>query len=284
MSEANDQRPSNPDALVGSNPPSWLTLLERRIEEEKDEVFPDPVYFEIVRDVLAAPEGDDTAVSRAIARFHEHYVSGFAGEDFGRRTPPDYSAEPILQDLANLALEVSAEIEFTDERHDRLANLLIGIKESSAKEFNKDDPKFVFYPIALRAAAAEYWNGGHAALLAKWFKGDLLETDGRLWVSGDFEKAFEIYTQTDVVNNLGKKAEVLAVANYILFAGDAYINEVKNPSRWYHVDVTPQRWTLWASKLQEVADAVGEDAEWDLKNRAQKAHDRMVELYPEAFQ
>lgn len=122
-----------------------------------------------------------------------------------------------------------------------------------------------------------------SALLAKLFSAGLLDADGTRWISGDFESAFETRTSGDLATNIGRKAQVVAQAKYILIARDIYVREVKQPSKKYRVEVTQARWKLWASKLQEIADAASTDAEWDLKNRAQNAHDKMVELYPEAF-
>ncbi|RSL90926.1 hypothetical protein CEP51_000481 [Fusarium floridanum] len=130
--------------------------------------------------------------------------------------------------------------------------------------------------------ASESWVN-RSALLAKLFSAGLLDADGTRWISGDFESAFETRTSGDLSSNIGRKAQLVAQANYILIAGDTYIKEVRHPSKKYRVEVTPARWKLWASKLQEVADAASMDTEWDLKSRAQKAHDKMVELYPEAF-
>ncbi|UPK95267.1 hypothetical protein LCI18_006202 [Fusarium solani-melongenae] len=300
-SNSNDVQP-----LAPSDRPPWLIHVEGRIAEENEQFDSGAIYFEIIRDLLLAPDSDDTAVPKAIKQFNEHYVAGFAGEDFGRRQPPEYAAGNILNEISIAVFETVGKVSFTDIRHDRLANFLIGIKREAADELSKEDPHFVYFGWGLEAAAAEDWNSSHAqgvtrdnefrtasqashswvnksALLAKLFSAGLLDADGTRWISGDFESAFETRTSGDLETNIGRKAQVVAQANYILIAGDAYIKEVKQPSKKYRVEVTPARWKLWASKLQEVADAASIDAEWDLKNRAQKAYEKMVELYPEAF-
>ncbi|KAI8653174.1 hypothetical protein NCS55_01301800 [Fusarium keratoplasticum] len=282
-SKSNDVQP-----LAPSDRPPWLIHVEGRIAEENEQLDSGAIYFEIIQDLLLASDSDDTAVTKAIKRFNEHYVAGFAGEDCGE------DSRPI------------GKVPFTDIRHDRLANFLIGIKRDAADEFGKEDPQFVYFGWGLEVAAAEDWNSSHAkgvtrdnefrtasqashswvnksALLAKLFSAELLDADGTRWISGDFESAFETRTSGDLATNIGRKAQVVAQANYILIAGDAYIKEVKQPLKRYRVEVTPARWKLWASKLQEVADAASIDAEWDLRNRAQKAYGKMVELYPEAF-
>ncbi|KAJ4171448.1 hypothetical protein NW754_013216 [Fusarium falciforme] len=288
-SKSNDVQP-----LATSDRPPWLAHVEDRIAEGNEQFDSGAMYFEIIRDLLLAPDSDDTAIPKAMKRFHEHYVAGFAGKDFGRRQPPEYAAGDVLNEISIAVFETVGKISFTDIRHDRLANFLIGIKRDAADEFSKE------------AAVAEDWNSSHAqgvtrdnefrtasqtshswvnksALLAKLFSAGLLDADGTRWISGDFESAFETRTSGELATNIGRKAQVVAQANYILIAGDAYIKEVKQPSKKYRVEVTPARWNLWASKLQEVADTASIDAEWDLKSRAQKAYEKMVELYPEAF-
>ncbi|KAI8712436.1 NACHT domain-containing protein [Fusarium sp. LHS14.1] len=210
-------------------------------------------YKRIVRDILLAPDNDDAAVPKAIKRFNEQYVADFAGEDFGRRQPPEYAAGDILNEISIAVFETVGKVSFTDIRHDRLANFLIGLKRDAADKFNREDPQFVYFGWGLEAAAAEDWNSSHAQGTT---------TDNEFRTASQASHSW---------------------ANYILIAGDAYIKEVKQPSKKYRVEVTPVRWKLWASKLQEVSDAASIDAEWDLKNRARKAYEKMVELYPEAF-
>jgi hypothetical protein len=96
-------------------------------------------------------------------------------------------------------------------------------------------------------------------------------------------RAFKSNAPGDVTIDIGRQAQVLAVVNYILIAGEAYAKEAKAPQR-LHLAVDANKWRLWASKLREVADVVDQNAKWDLKERAQKAYDKMVELYPEAFE
>jgi hypothetical protein len=112
----------------------------------------------------------------------------------------------------------------------------------------------------------------------------LLDSDGPRWITDDFERAFESTTPGDVTSDIGRQAQVLALVNYILIAGEAFAKEAKTPSQKWHLELNAKKWRLWASKLREVADVVDEDAKWDLKERAQKAYNKMVELYPEVIQ
>jgi hypothetical protein len=123
-----------------------------------------------------------------------------------------------------------------------------------------------------------------SALIAKLFQANLLGEYGPLWVSADFKKAFEAQTDRDFTKLPLLQAQILAAANYILLAGEAFAKEAKESSKKRSYVLDASKWKLWASKLQEIADKVGEDAEFGLKHKAQEAHDKMVELYPEAFE
>lgn len=141
-SKSNDAQP-----LLPSDRPPWLIYVEDRIAEENDQFYSGAIYFEIIRDLLLAPNDDDTAVPRAIKRFNEHYVAGFAGEDFGRRQPPEYAAGDILNEISIAVFETVGKVSFTDIRHDRLADFLIGIKRDAADEFRKEVSPFKLFTI-----------------------------------------------------------------------------------------------------------------------------------------
>ncbi|KAH7256281.1 hypothetical protein BKA59DRAFT_552087 [Fusarium tricinctum] len=286
-----------------SDRPLWLVHIEQTIEEERDELFSESPFYEIVRDLLLAPEDDSHAVSQAVSRFYQLYA---AGAEERSRKPPEYSAGHYLNSIACVAFETAREVPFNTYQHDRLVEFLVGIKKGAADEYDTKDPKFVYYRWGLETAADEHWNHGPvdaltqkratepelvwtgswigiAALIAKLFKEGLLDDDGPRWITGDFVRAFKSNAPGDVTIDIGRQAQVLAVVNYILIAGEAYAKEAKAPQR-LHLAVDANKWRLWASKLREVADVVDQNAKWDLKERAQKAYDKMVELYPEAFE
>ncbi|KAF5001632.1 hypothetical protein FGRMN_938 [Fusarium graminum] len=277
-----------------SDRPSWLVHIEEKIEEEREEFRSESPYYEIVRDLLLAPEEDKNAVSQAIHKFYGLCTTEAEDEIRG---PPEYSAGHKLNTIASIAFETADEVFCTSYQHDRLAELLIGIKREAADEYDTENPKFVYYGWGVENAANESWNAGHvdaslqefatepkdawaeawintAALLAKLFQGGLLDAHGARWITCDFEQAFEADTPGDVRSDIGRQAEVLALVNYIIIAGEIFVKKVRRPS---------QMWKLWASKIQEVADLVDENTRWDLKERAQMAHDKMIELYPQAF-
>ncbi|KPM38479.1 hypothetical protein AK830_g8083 [Neonectria ditissima] len=306
MSHADTQNTSDPGADVSSAKPSWLTYINQRIEEE-EEIWEDTAHYQIVRDLLLAPDDDDDAVSKAAKKFRDNYVAGFAKYPVEERQAPEYLAGEEVNSISDIVFEVVPFVPFTDITHDKLANLLIEIKASAAGSFDTENPQFVYYNWGFEAAANDSWKHNHAngwipehqepeaakqaceswlnraALIAKLFKAGMLDSEGPPWTWHDFESAFETATHGEVATNIGRQAQILATANYIILAGESVVKDVKAPSKTWQAGATPEKWKLWASKLEEAANTVGEDAAWEFKNRTQKAHDMMVELFPEAF-
>ncbi|KAG5657476.1 hypothetical protein KAF25_006040 [Fusarium avenaceum] len=287
--------------------PKWFAYISTRIEEEKEEAFPQYDYYEIVRDVLLQSDDSDKVVSQAIEKFYSHYIAGFSEEDFGGRQPPEYQAGNELNGIAVIVFEIVVEIPFTDQKQDLLSRFLIGIAKNAADTFDEKDPKFVCYDWAIQAAAVDRWNActlnsgpldyqgpgvteaintwiSTAALIAKLFQANLLGEYGPLWVSADFKNAFETQMDRDSIELPFKQAKILAAANYILLSGEAFAKEAKDSSKKRSYVLDALKWKVWATALQEIADSVGENTEFDLKHKAQEAHDRMVKLYPEAFE
>ncbi|KAF4447895.1 hypothetical protein F53441_8645 [Fusarium austroafricanum] len=295
---------NNSKTEQSSDHPPWLVRVGSRIEEEEDEICPETPYYEIVRDLLLAPEDDDSAVAKAVTQFYDLYVSE-AGKE--KREPPEYGAGYSLDSIASIAFELTYEVWYTSAEHERLAKFLIAIKSGAADKYDEEDPQFVYFDWGLEAAADQSWNVSHvdyytgknsgepedpwagpwfstAALIAKVFQGGCLENAGPRWIAGDFKRTFELPTSGDIKTDAGRQAQVLATVNYILLAGEAFVAGAKGPSPKWHFEHTVMKWKLWASKVKEVADAVDENARWDLKERAQRAYDKMVELLPEAFE
>ncbi|KAF5007925.1 hypothetical protein FDECE_5841 [Fusarium decemcellulare] len=309
MSESIDAEKLTASSQESSAQPAWLLLVDSRIEEEDDglDFISNAVFFRIIRDLLLAPDDDSAAVSQAIKKFEDNYLSSLTGEDLGGQAAPEYGAGDELNAISLAVLETVVEVPFTDTKHDQLAELLVGIKNSAAEEFDTSNPRFVYFDSGLSLAVRESWNASHAesgmpysedrplvklanewlsisALLAKLYRGGLLHDMGPVWIFDDLEDALETRTRGDIAIDLGRQAQVLATANYILIAGESVVKEVKKPSRKYEFELSAARWRLWAMNFQQAANAASEESGWDLKNRIQKAHDKMVELYPEAFE
>ncbi|KAF5604877.1 hypothetical protein FPCIR_730 [Fusarium pseudocircinatum] len=285
-----------------SEVPSWLEFLNESIEEEGDDFDSEAPSYEIVRDLLVAPEDDDTAVSRAVTRFYDLYKA--EAHELGKLE--DHGAGGFLNSIAAIAFEVAPKLWYTNWRHQRIAEFLIAIKNGAAEEYSEEDPQFVWIGWGVTAAASESWNAGHvdhytvkhskrsedtwtgewfstSGLISKLFQGGCLEDYGQLWISKDLERALESSTSGDVKTDAGRQAQVLAAVNHILIAGEAFVEGAKNPLPKWKFELNTTKWKLWASKIKEVAETVDENARWGLKERAQKAYEKMVELYPEAF-
>lgn len=119
-----------------------------------------------------------------------------------------------------------------------------------------------------------------ANLIAQLFKADLLENFGSRWIAHDFSAALEERRDGDITKHPIKQAEVLAVVTYILIAGERFAEAAKAGKD----EMTAEKWRLWTEEMKQVADVVDESVRWDLKERARKASDIMVEVYPEAFE
>ncbi|CVK84829.1 uncharacterized protein FMAN_01756 [Fusarium mangiferae] len=281
---------------------SWLEFLNERIEEERDELFSESPSYEIVRDLLVASEDDDTAISQAVTKFYDLYRA----EADKRVKWEDHGAGEYLNTIAIIAFDVAPKLWYTSWRHQRIAEFLIAIKNGAAAKYHEEDPRFVWIGWGIEAAASECWNAGHvdhytaknseghedtwagewfstSALISKLFQGGCLEDDGHHWIAHDLERAFEGKTSGDVKTDAGRQAQVLAALNHILLAGELFVEGAKNPLPKWKFQMNATKWKLWASKIKEVAETVDENARWELKERAQKAFEKMVGLYPEAF-
>ncbi|KAF4498902.1 hypothetical protein FAGAP_4915 [Fusarium agapanthi] len=224
-----------------SNRASWLVYFEERIEEESDELLSEAPYYEIVRDLLLAPDDDDKSVGEAIAKFYDLYAAQVRNK---KKAPPEYGAGHTLNSISIVAFEAVVKVWYASPEHQRLAAFLIGIKKGAVDEFNEENLRFVYVGWGLEAAAQEQWNAGYvdtwtaknsdepenvwagawlsaSALIAKLFQGGCLENDGHHWITKDLERTFEVSTKGDIKTDPGRQAQVLSAANYILLAGEA---------------------------------------------------------------
>ncbi|SCV33274.1 uncharacterized protein FFB14_04424 [Fusarium fujikuroi] len=285
-----------------SEVPSWLEFLNERIEEERDELFSESPSYEIIRNLLVASEDDNTAVSQAVTKFYDLYEA----EADKRVKWEDHGAGEYLNTIAIIAFDVAPKLWYKSWRHQRIAQFLIAIKNGAAEEYHEEYPRFAWIGWGLEAAASECWNAGHvdhytaknskehedtwagewfstSALISKLFQGGCLEDDGHHWIAHDLEKAFEVKTSGEVRTDAGRQAQVLAAVNHILLAGESFVEGAKNPLSKWKFQLNATKWKLWASKIKEVGETVDDNARWELKEKAQKAYEKMVELYPEAF-
>ncbi|KAI1068175.1 hypothetical protein LB507_004375 [Fusarium sp. FIESC RH6] len=278
--------------------PRWLINIEKNIEEGLNEATSTSPCYEIVRDLLLAPEDSDTAVPDAVKRFYDLYISTADSE---RREPPDYMAGFKLNSMASIVFETVRDVFYTTFEHDRLAEFLIGIKEGAAAEYDFENPQFVYHGWGLEAIVEESWNASRvdgethhladeperiwsegwlniSALISKLYRQGLLDTDGALWVSTDLQNALETKEDQNVSSDAGRQAQVLAAINHILIAGEVFAKDVKAASVKENADLNAEKWKFWADRMKEIADMVDESARWNLKERAEEGHDKMEEL------
>ncbi|EKJ72935.1 hypothetical protein FPSE_06981 [Fusarium pseudograminearum CS3096] len=284
--------------------PRWLINIENSIKEELEEFPSEPRCYEIVRDLLLAPKDNEQAVPDAVDRFYQLCADGAETE---QREPPEFGAAFKLNSIAGVVFEVVRDVFYTTLEHDRLTELLIGIKKGAAAEYDAENPRFVYHDWGLETIANGSWNASHvdastanlatdpeqvwteawintSALISKLYKEGLLDTEGLIWLTWDFVMAFEKLTKGDVASDAGRQAQVLAPINHILLAGEPFADEAKVAADGRILELNAAKWKLWASKIKEIADAVDDGARWDLKSQAQKAFEKMVTLYPEAFE
>lgn len=138
MSHTDSQPPPPAEAAAAPSSPPWLDYLEQSIKEEKEEHFGDAAPFEIVRDLMLAPAEDGDAIAKAVQRFQESYVCSFLAHERRKEQGPEYGAGAYLNSLAMTIFETVDYLCFTDPKHDRLANFLIAIKASAARECDPD--------------------------------------------------------------------------------------------------------------------------------------------------
>ncbi|KAM5370903.1 hypothetical protein ACJZ2D_008336 [Fusarium nematophilum] len=289
----------------------WEPYVEEKIKKEKsDPLYSSASYYRIVRDLLRAPGDEYAGVSHSVQAFYEHYKSKFGREaSDGRRTFDGW----MLSETAQFAVGMVHEVALTEVELDRLVNFFVGIKNAAATDINDKDRKFTYHRHNLEQAVhftlpdcrvngriAEEDLGGQtvaeaivvwfrmSTFAAKIFQAGLADKEGPCWAfqacEFGFSKANKRYKGLD---NIGRQAQLVSIANYILIAGDAMARAAKaKPTHWW-VEIspmTPAKWRFTAKKLKEVADTVDEDVGFDLKNKAQNAHERMVELWPQAFE
>ncbi|UZP32469.1 hypothetical protein NXS19_000285 [Fusarium pseudograminearum] len=270
----------------------WLTYIETSIEEQECmlDVENQTPYYEAVRDMLLHQGDSDEAISQAIERCYSHYMTSIDVENARWQEDGvevkrhfDYDIVTILNDIATIVFETVYELPYLDPKTEILSQFLINMAKNIPSKLIKEgtdtalDDNVLDEEMPRAEEMAHIWLN-MATLVAKLFQANLLGTRGSLWISHDLKKAFETFTKGDITKHILKQAQILAVANYILIAGDAFANVISltRMARIYKIDV--EKWKSWTSKLKEMADAVSEDARWNLKERLQKAHNEMVEM------
>jgi hypothetical protein len=96
--------------------------------------------------------------------------------------------------------------------------------------------------------------------------------DGVIWATEDISEGLEQSGSSDQPPLIQNALAAIAT-QYILFAAEVLAKHVAE-----------DKWKLWASKLQHLAETSTDSTEWNLKQHAQKAFKKLVEVRPELFE
>ncbi|KAF5020723.1 hypothetical protein F66182_7225 [Fusarium sp. NRRL 66182] len=298
-----------PEIDTVTHKPPWLIKVEDEIIAQNEDVCIESIIveWETIRDVLLSSDSDQVATQDAAERLLKHYETQYSQGEGQSITDASEIEKTSGLDLNSLSLnlfQLAGQVPYISQEHDRLASLLVSLKENASKEVSQEHPQFVFCQWGLEAAAKESWNGfdefetdneyrsaqesseawiSVSALIAKLFKAGLLDKETPNWISREFEDTFETATQDENASTVGRRGQILATVNYILISGEAFVHEFRTPSHKWRHELSPKKWKLWTEKLQETANSIGNDEVWHVKDKVVAAHARMIELYPEAF-
>lgn len=118
-----------------------------------------------------------------------------------------------------------------------------------------------------------------SAFIARLLNEGMLGADGLHWAGRDLMDGLET-AEFDSKDQIQVCRATIAIL-YILLAGHLIAQEVRQPTLGLTHPLTPSRWTIWASRLEDIARAAPDDTERCLGLEAKKAHERMVTLYSE---
>ena len=121
------------------------------------------------------------------------------------------------------------------------------------------------------------------ALYAKLFQEGFLGVRGSQFAAIGVAQGLGLGAKTWPDTELARRCEAEIAAQYILISGEAMAHEIRFPSE---VPVDPlgrKEWKVWADGFKKLAEDTPNDAEWELKERAEQAHVRMAKLFPELF-
>ncbi|KAL2756339.1 hypothetical protein ACRALDRAFT_2027896 [Sodiomyces alcalophilus JCM 7366] len=290
--------------------PEWEVYLDDEIASDidpSDDYFaPQVAMHEALRSLLHAPEDeDDTAVAkRAVEEYRAYYAKTYHDERHGSYRFPDRGVYAVTYDLTNLAWELATLFPFTDYKHRRLSEFIISLKTLAPQEFDPDvmsqplpvlygiqppanknrghlqDPQLLFDPKGVGAVANSYWNGYFARLL----DAGLLGKEYMGYMHTDVALGLEKEDGYDRLSDFVKTCREVVATQYILIAGHILAKEAKSPTTTRRRPLNAETWRTWAARLEELAKTAPDDGEWGLKEDAAKAHEKMVDLWPELFE
>lgn len=146
----------------------WLTYLETCIDEQQDELDADSeaAYYEAVRDMLLHQGDPNEAISQAIERCYNHYMTSIDAEnarwqedDVEVKRHFEYDIFGILNSITNIVFETVRELPYPDPKNETLAQFLIRMARNIPPGCRKK--VFYFYLIWI-------------AMITKWYRMPIL--------------------------------------------------------------------------------------------------------------
>lgn len=121
-----------------------------------------------------------------------------------------------------------------------------------------------------------------ATLFAKMFRANALGNHGGNYASWQLDDGLRIDHRPGrgVYPKDALPVAQEVASQWILISGEALAAEVRNPTRKRKIPLTTDLWKEWAAGFAKVA--AGADGE--LKEHAELAHKKMIELFPELFE
>ncbi|KAL2023271.1 hypothetical protein VTK56DRAFT_3009 [Thermocarpiscus australiensis] len=279
--------------------PSWLA----HIDEMASEIVPMTVPVEldtlaIMKKMLLAPADDDGAVDRAVQEVRAYYRAKASSPEASGGVR-DFAAKLVMSVIGAVVdhvFELSKVVDRRDSAHQRLADLLIRLKQTGAPtKFDAEDPQLGWESENLDWHAAEIWRTftpDHTApaeectwalnthsLLARLVAGGLFPCDGGWRTAQCISEGLQHPPGREfaVDTPLVRACRAAIAAQYVLLAGDVLVRELRSkPGAQSEAALRRGEWGFWAERLKTLAAAAeGDDGDgiedWDLKESATRA-------------
>ncbi|KAI5866500.1 hypothetical protein GGS23DRAFT_274439 [Durotheca rogersii] len=289
---------------LSQDKPRWVAHLENNLlaDDDIDDVQRD--LLGILRDMLEALGDDITASSKAAQRILEYCVEAYPSASAPSAQSHSSDVLGFINEVASLSFELTCEVPFQSSEHERLVRLVIDIKGLGPQAFGVEDLDFQPYDEAVGIAVETCWNRYQvpssktenelrekcesalsiATLFARLFEAGILGVRGSQFAAICIAEGLGLRESRAVARTeLARWCEGAIAAQYILISGAALANEIRSPSQRPVYPLGKDEWRAWTAGFKTLAQNTPENAEWNLKQDAARAHDRMVELFPELF-
>ncbi|KAK4240426.1 hypothetical protein C8A03DRAFT_31453 [Achaetomium macrosporum] len=277
--------------------PSWLA----HIDEMASEIVPMTVPVEldtlaIIKKMLLAPADDNGAVDRAVQEVRAYYRTKASSSEAsgGVRDYPAKLVMSVIGAVVDHVFELSKVVDRREPAHQRLADLLIRLKQSGATtEFDAENPQLGWESENLDWHAAEIWRTftpDHTSpaeectsalnthsLLARLVAGDLFPSDGGWRTAKCISEGLQHPPGQEfaIDTPLVRACRAAIAAQYVLVAGDVLVRELQSkPGAQSEAALRRGEWGFWAERLKMLAAGEGGGdgiEEWDLKGSAAQA-------------